>query len=365
MKILIVPFIKTPKTDPNVYLTQNLADLFTFRNHVCAVSADPANGFRNLSVYPAASAKKPLRSELRGRTFEEYLYDNGYLEKRYLQDDLDALMDCIDQFKPDCMIIMERPAAVIAARSRKIPFYCIVHPGQYRNSPVPYKCMTALNELLYYSHQEQEFNIRTMYAFAKRRFGFMPPSLCAFPEEADVTLLGSMSTDTANTGMTNRLSIYIGENGTSTRKLRKVITEAFKGAPYAVNAFIRDTSSGNDANIRFLRGFDLSKIAGSIAVIHDGNDYIRNLCLIHGVPQVMITDHRYKRVWNGTNAARNKYGVHLYEEKLSVSSLYEIYMKMLADDEYYDQTQKLSSEMRSMSDISAIVEAVIEDFEGY
>jgi UDP:flavonoid glycosyltransferase YjiC (YdhE family) len=97
-------------------------------------------------------------------------------------------------------------------------------------------------------------------------------------------------------------------------------------------------------------------IPGSICVIHDGNDYYMNQCIAQAIPQVIIASREYARMYNGQAVQRNGIGRYLYEEDLTMGSLYENFRTVLADDSYYDHNQEMKEKITAYGDLTEILQ---------
>ncbi len=362
MKILIVPNITNPKSDSHYFLVKNMIALFTSLGHQVAICAKQQNQFRNISLFDCPSPKKhvfPLVAY--GRSYEEWMYSQGYLDKTYILQDLESIQDAIEGFSPDCMIAMDRPAALIASIHDNIPCHVYVHPAMYRNISFPNKCMHGINQALAELHFEQEIDLKTLYAKATRRFAFGPMVTAPFQESDHVSRIGSMTIEDIHSPRTNRVCIYLSNTKKRPNELKKIVTEAFSGAPYNVYVYIPGISSGSENNLHFLRKPEVKYIPGCSAVIHDGNDFFFQLSIHYGIPQLIIAPHTYSRQYNGMVSSRYHIGAYMYEEELKVSTLYEGYRKILVDDIYYESVQKLKKESISYGDLHQLIDFMYID----
>ena len=140
---------------------------------------------------------------------------------------------------------------------------------------------------------------------------------------------------------TNRVCIYLGNTNLSDRKLKKVIQDAFAGAPYAVYACMHKTKKTKSENIQYLEEADPALLNGAIAVIHDGNAFFYDACNRLGIPQIILTDKSASRSYYSKRNERNHTGTLIEEERFSMSSLYENYRKILSDDAYWKACQDI------------------------
>lgn len=362
MKVLIAPLIARPRCDAGYHLTGNLAALLQEHGIACAVSADPASHFQHVSLYPCARMRRPLfRFQADNRAHEEWLYSSGFFSRRYLQEDFRLLEDAVRQFQPDLIISIDRPAAVMTAMKKRLPCWEIVFPAMYRNAFFPARCMHGLNAVLSEKHMLQELDLQYFYAHADRRIGFGPMETAPFPSEAGISRLGSMALFRKKETRTNRVCIYLSAVNRSPASLRRMVESAFLGAPYYVYVSIPGVSPLRDGNLHYIRYPDASLISGASAVIHDGNDYYFNQAILHGVPQMIIADHSYQRNFNALAAARGRFGSYIFEEDLSMASLYEGYRSLMADDAYFENTQIMRQKMTDLGDIRQLVDFLYID----
>ena len=135
MKILITPFITNPQSSTQYYIALNLAYLFVTQGHTVAISADKANNFHHVSLYPAPKPPKNIFQQTKTkRTYEEWMYANGATSEKYLTDDYDCLAQCIKKFQPDLIITLDRLASIMLARKKNIRIWSIVHSDMYKAS---------------------------------------------------------------------------------------------------------------------------------------------------------------------------------------------------------------------------------------
>ena len=176
-----------------------------------------------------------------------------------------------------------------------------------------------------------------------------------FLMENNVTRIGSAAIPLKKETRTNRVCIYISEYGGNVTTLRNMIESAFLGAPYYVYISIPGIPAHKDSNLHYQRYPDVSLINGASAIIHDGNDFYFNQALLYGVPQMVIADHSYERNFNALATTRYKFGRYIFEEDLSMATLYENYRTLMADDIYYENTQIMRTKMEQLNDIRELL----------
>ena len=358
MKILIAPFIQRPKSDAAYYLTLNLAALLHSAGHVVAISADQANAFHYASAYPAAAPKKSfLRRKKENRSYEEWMYNQGAIDTDYLQQDLDLLLDAIDHFQPDRILTIHRLAAVSAGRLKNIPVDAIVNAAMYKSVVFPSSTLKEYNAFLSENRLEQVLSLKQTYSQCQNRFGFGPVETQPFTAACDVQRIGIASVYPMPKGLTNRVCVFLPDVRKTPLLLRKILTDAFLGAPYAVYVWYPGCKAQKVENIHFISRPRADMIPGSICVIHDGNDYYMNQCIAQAIPQVIIASHEFARMYNGQAVQRTGIGRYLYEDDLTMGNLYENFRTVLADDSYYDNNQAMKEKITAFGDLTDIMHA--------
>ena len=362
MKILIAPLILDPNRDASYHLTKALVEVFTDKEITCSVSADEENHFKHVSLYPCAEPEEPsfvLNAE--ERVHEEWLYNNGILQKKYLMKDVQMLENAISLFKPDLIISIDRPAAVMVSNMHNIACWEFVYPAMYRNTIFPAKCMHGLNQALEECGLDQELDLQGLYAKVDRRIGFGPMEIAPYLAENHVTRFGCMSLFPKKQLRTNRVCIFLDTVNEKPKKLQRIIETAFLGAPYYVYICIPGIPAYQDNNLHYISLPDPNLINGASALIHDGNDFYFNQAILLGVPQMIIADHSYQRNFNALAAARNKFGSYIFEENLDMASLYEGYRDLLSDDSFYENTQTMREKTRQLGDLHQLVDMMYID----
>ena len=362
MKILIAPFIARPKAGSAYHITRTLSDLFSQRQHAIAVSASPKNSIASASLFEAAVPKKPLFFLHDQYSYEEWLYGWGASSEEYLEQDIACIEEAITQFRPDLIIVIDRIAALIAARKRKIPSLCIVNTSMYRNSAFPVKILQPANRILSAAGLEQVFRISDLYNYASERAVFGAIQLQPVPADIDVKRFGTVSYIKPLSEDPKDVYISFSAMHKKSTALKKMIIETFKGAPYQVNASIADTEAEKVQNIHFLSVHRDDLMRNAAAVIHDGSDYICDICCSCAIPQLIITDHNYGRTANALAARRYGFGVMCDENEMSVASLYENYRRLISSDRFRENAEMIRDEVISLGDFEDFYRFVLSQF---
>lgn len=352
MKILIAPLILHPKNDAAYYVTQNLATLLHREGHVVAISADKANTFHYASFYPTATLKpKRFFANKECRSYEEWMYQRGATNQKYLTTDMTYLLDAIDHFHPDLILTYDRLAAIAAGRLKNVPVDAIVHSAIYKTASFPTSVITEYNAFLSSYQLEQVLSLKEAYKQCVHRIGFGPVEIQPFTSKAQVQRIGVASSLPMKKGLTNRVCVFLPDIHKTTLFMNKLMKDTFLGAPYDVYVWYPGCKAHKTQNIHYLAHARDDMIDGSICVIHDGNDYYMNQCMARAIPQVIIASREYARIYNALAIKRTNIGRSIYEDKLAVSNLYENFRKVLTDDSYYEANQEMKKKIYQYGDL--------------
>ncbi len=355
MRILIVPLILRNTMEANACFTRELAELLVRSGHSTAVSAPKDIRLSGVSLHPCPVTKKPFLIRADGRSYEEWMYNNGCLQQKYLQEDTDHLIRTIDAFHPDVMIVMDRPAACIAARVRSIPVCAWVHPAMYRSKTPPYKLLKGLNAVLSSFRLEQEHTLAALYNRCRSRVSPGTADTAGFRKESDISRIGVIRAYPLRPSNSGDPLILLGNTEKNTSSLRSVIKETFGGAPYPVYAWVDGVKNEQIGYLQFLQKPPVSRIPSASVLIHDGNTALYHQAAACGIPQIIVTDHTYSRIWNGQTAQRCGIGLYLFEEELTVSGLYEAYRQICSDDRFAENTRRMREEALRLGDLEKII----------
>ena len=353
MKILIAPMIQTPRLDSTYFLCNNLIPLLQQNGHRVALSAMPENNFHQVSLYEGPRPRHHVFTST-ARTYEEWLYNTGAADYKYLQNDYATLLSAIDNFKPDRIISMDRIAACAAARNSQIPCIEIVNSAMYRYTDIAPNIMKGINAFLSSIHLEQVFDMKDFYRQNSLCIGFGPIEPCPFPLKENVQRIGIPSVYPLHKKLSNRVCVYLSHVKMKPRNIRKLLIEAFQGAPYVVSAWYKGSHTEKVGNVHFTNYPDSELLCGSMACIHDGDPYIYHECMAIGLPQLMIYDKDWNRMSIAQAIRRCGFGIAMPEEDFNIRLLYEQYRNLVIDDDYYDNTQKIKDQILSEGDLTQI-----------
>lgn len=357
MRIFIAPFIAKPTLSSSYFITKNICDLFVMNGHSVAVCAQKENRFHHVSLYPMKELKRPFSfKKLPQKYYEEWLYTQGMLYGKTLEEDYRVLSSAINKFKPDLIISYDRPVANIIALKKHIPIWTIVNSDMYKSYTIDKKCMYGLNMLLSNKGLEQVYYIKDLYAKSDLRIGFGPIEIQPFSQNNQVTRIGVTSIYPLKITRTNRVCIFLPAVDLPAHILKKLILDAFLGAPYAIYAWFSGSHQETIENVHFLQNAKAELLPGCLACIHDGNAFYTNQCLARSIQQLIITNHDYMRFSNANSATHNHFGLTIDETKLTIANLYEQYRLLVTDDTYYYHAKQMQKTTLQEGDLTKLLQ---------
>lgn len=354
MNILIAAGTYSPQYNPTVFLSENLIRVLAVRGHKTAVAAAEGSRFHSASFYPLPShAGRCFLSNHADSSCEEELYKEHVLSLSFLRKDLQVLNQAIDEFKPDLILEMEHPCAVIASKLHSIPCCSVVDAAMYKDEPVPWRTLKNLNTILRENHQEQILHLSDLCSSADMRIAFGTQHTQPFSAQDDVMLYGNASGFASAAAHNRRITILSASRVSS--RFTSIIHEAFSGASYDVRVFYPGCRAGKDNNIQFLPGMRPYLIQGSDVCIHDGSPYLFNQCLSAGIRQLVISDDSWQRRYNADMVKDLGCGIVLKSDRLKMENLYEKYRQLCSSDLYQENAERIAEEISRMPSLYDLV----------
>lgn len=336
-------------------IARNLAALFHMEGYETAVCADQKSRFADTSFYitPAPSSLRRIRSRS-GATIEEYMDSHGAFSSSWLKKDYQYVLDAISDFRPDVLFEIERPSAITAGRTCRLPVFSVVSPGTFRNRDFPPEKLNGLNEFLSRIDQVQVLRYQDLYQ-STVCISFGPKEFLSFPPAFKVLRYGMSCIAPMAYEPEEKLSIVFSEASVSSRKRRQIIEDSFLGAPYEIYVLAKGMKQGKKENLHYQNPSRYAPLAGSRICIHDGTDAVTQYCTALGIPQLILHDDSWQRSWNAACLRRSGAGLTLEEPSLSMEQLYETYRTIVSDDAFRTNAQRLREEAFLAGDITAII----------
>lgn len=357
MKFLILPDYSAVDSNPCLFLSQNLITLLNRQRHEAAVCMSGKHFYLKGAVfYPAPDLPRPLFLFRRTpKSREEELQYAKVSSAAFLKKDLQAVKDAVSAYKPDILIEAGRPAALIASAACGIECYSFTDYNILRNRMVPADAMAGFNAVLQDEHLEQVLSLSELY----RKYSI--PVLCGpkavqpAPEGMDPFRIGSLRVSGPSIQHTADVCICMEKPVRSLEKCKSMIRQAWLGAPYHVQAWIRGVEPKEMENITFHGTMKPALASSSAICIHDGNSYLFNQCMVNAVPQIIINDGSYDTAFIAAAISRTNAGTVIPAADLSMETLYESYRRIMSDDHYQLCASALAQECAELGGLEAVM----------
>ena len=348
MKVLIVPSVCVPDCGSPVLIARQLAAMFRLSGFDTGICADRKSRFSDIAFFESPSVPM-LRKGRTGTTIEEYQYGRHALSVSFLRKDFRAVTTAIEEYNPDLLIEIERPAASAAAVTAGLPVFSVVSAAAFRNRNFKADTLNGLNTFLNENGLEQVLHLRELYRYAQC-FAFGPEEFLPVFRGYRTASFGVSAITPVSLSQDKPLSIAFTETGIPARRMRQIISDAFLGAPYDVYIYDSTLHPGKTGNLHFQNLQRTVTINGSRVCIHDGSDALTQYCAALGIPQIILHDDSWQRSWNASCLQRSGAGLTLHEEELCMERLYELYRQILADSSFFAEAKRLQENVLERGD---------------
>ncbi len=347
-----------------IHLAKRLADTFTTQNHTVAVVSRNDCVFHNIKTFEAPLPNKGFsffkKQTDKGKTYEELLYTQGLLDTPYLEKTHTIIEQAIKQFKPDILFDLGNPLAIVSGRLHNIDVYSYGHVGMFRKKAFPHECLNQFNDFLKNHQLEQLLYLHDLFKYSKHIFVFGPNSIQPFDDtQTEIIRLGTMVTPPIK-GVQDHICVFLNDMQLKPRKLNAILEETFLGAPITVDIYYPQCKIQTKNNLNYYNHMFVDRIANSKLCFHDGSEYLFNLCISLGIPQVIINDSSCLVSWNAHAVKRHNIGDTFLTKDFSVASIYETYRKIIVDPTYQQNCNTFKTQTLKLGNLNTLLTYINE-----
>lgn len=356
MKILIVPAITQPRCDAAYQICANLITLF--RPATIAVCASRENHFHHVSLYQCPVPCKSHFFREKELSYETHLSHLGLASLSFLQKDMDAISYAVNHFEPDMIFTLDRIAAIPIALKKQIPIVAFVHSCMYLKNNVPVSSLKGINTFLKENNMTQILHLRDLYRLCTDRIGFGISSFFPYPEEEQITRIGSMSFLTPPCKKENDICIFFSHVPAFKTRFRHIIEETFNGAPFTVHVYYPHCKSETKGNIHYTKNMKTSFLIRCSVCIHSGDDYLSNICESFAIPQIIYADPSCTSRFNSMAIRRNNVGFVFTDRQFSLKTMYESYRCCITDSHLQKNLSSVSLQIQEEGNLSKLLNMI-------
>ncbi len=387
MKILIAPFaVPLPTSGPAVRLAALSSEVLR-RGHmlaVCAASdgnlqlvegarqyAAPAPTLLGLPPFLAYSLGALLRNRwLQGRrkvtSFEHVLHLGGMLRKKYVEADVLALRQAIEDFAPDVVLSEYRYAAILAARLCSVPV-ATTHsfPGQasYASNP---EYSGELRTYLEASDLPVCQSVLEIFEWADLRF--IPSSERLEPMTGEkIHHVGPLSRVRKHAlnrqGQRNNILFYLGNGSVSPKKAASTAISLFKNSPYDVYVAGKGLKPKSVGRVQVREFFDFSQLLPQAALFvnHGGQNSVLS-ALAHGVPQLVCPGNVFERCYQADSVVQVNAGKRIGPADFAPGVL-ELYAgECISNSVYAENAARTGAELLHLGGTGKVLDLLEEHY---
>jgi UDP:flavonoid glycosyltransferase YjiC (YdhE family) len=239
------------------------------------------------------------------------------------------LRHVIRAFRPDVVFVVERPAAIVAARLENVTVFTTFGLPMGKSFAANPEYSKGVNGFLRAHHLPQVESVLDLYDWADRKVVPSSPDLEPLADD-NVVYLGSFrSADkpTAAVPYPQRKLVvaYTGLGGVSPARLIRALSEAFPGTEREIYLATREVKPFTSGALHVDGWFDFDELLPQALVyIHHGGQNSVTSGLIHGVPQIICPGKHYERQYNASSVERIRAGFSLDTKALTREKLREL-----------------------------------------
>lgn len=313
-------------------------------------------------VYPFADrlgviGKKAIHS------FEEVLHVTGASAYPYLKTSIREIRSAIRDFQPNIVYSEFNLSAMIAAKAESKPLiasYSFPTQSVYAASP---QFAGGVNKVLKELKQPQVRSALDLFLRADCRV--IPSSYMLEPVGGEHNLfVGPLKKvplfQTAN--CKNCILVYLGNGTIPINRIRKVILNAFRSAPYEV--YLAGMHEQKDIeNIHLGQRFDFSALFPRAAVYinHGGQNSMMD-GFLYGIPQLVYPGKVFERKYNADSVVKNGAGIAINVSEFSPDSVSKAVHRLTSDESFRANAEGLGKSLRCLGGATAVLDYISSSF---
>ena len=290
-------------------------------------------------------------------SFDQVLWLTGNLDQAYLRKSVCSVRGAIQEFEPDIVYSEFNISAIIDAKTEGVSLYTTVsYPTQYDHAHDP-GLGRGLNRILGELHLPQVESPVRLFDWADKCFCMSIRELEPI-EKQNVVYCGSLKPAMVILSPCKRdkIIVYMGNGTVSAKKMLKVISGAFAGAPYEVyiaSAYLSRSDAGN-IHIAPEWNFDQLLDEAVLFINHGGQNSIAG-GLIHGVPQIIVPGKVFERRYNARCLVNKKAGIAVEYRDFRADHIREIVENILESHEMAKNAAALGKQLSEAGGINTLI----------
>jgi hypothetical protein len=299
-------------------------------------------------------------------SFEQALHIIGATTPRFFGADIGSLRHAIREFRPEVVVAVERPAAIVAARlesARVVTSYSLPMGKAFASNP---EYNTAVNRVLQANGLPSAESVLDVFDWADRK---IVPSSAALEPMSDpgVAYVGAFrwmehfAEHPAPDTRRDAIVAYMGSGGVSPRSLVRALESAFDETRYSVYLSTREMKPFTAGRVHVGAWFDFDELLPSALVsIHHGGQNSVVSALLYGVPQIVRPGRHYERRYNALSVKQLHAGKCVEAGDLTPPRLRALVQELTGDPSYAQHAAQAGRDLAKLGGFTRIMDILRE-----
>ena len=310
------------------------------------------------------AAKTGLSSKKTVHSFDEVLFLTGAIHEGYFRRSVQCICGAIETYKPDLVYSEFNLSAIIAAKLEGVKVFTdYSYPVQDTFASKP-SLAKGVNRALKAWGMPGVSSVLEIFKWAD--YQIVPSSYTLEPIDGEnIIFTGPFMTQEESRNQEvkrDKILAYMGIGTISNKKLVHELTGVFAGQPYEVYIVGKGLKAQTRQNIHLAPFIDFKELLPETAVfIHHGGQNSIMDALQYGVPQLICPGKMFERKYNAYSITSRGAGITLSEKAFCSKEIKASITKLIKEESYKQNSQKLWQEIKELGGAARIVELIKEN----
>ncbi len=293
-------------------------------------------------------------------SFEQVLFFDGAIGRKFFAEDVRCLRDAIRDFRPDAVYAEARVAAIVAAKMENVKVAAgFSYPMQKSFASNP-EFGGHVREFLRASGLPPVESVLELFDRADLKI--VPSSYDLEPMDGpNIVFTGPFFTPAvkASESPRNKIVAYLGYGTIPVKTTVGSLAQAFRGTDFQVYLATKQTKPRTAGNLHIGERFDFGALMPEAAVYinHGGQNSIMT-GLEYGVPQIVCPGSVFERNYNASSVVRLGAGAALKAGGFRAETIRKITDGLLRDPAFAANAKKAGEHLLGLGGVEKAAEAI-------
>jgi uncharacterized protein (TIGR00661 family) len=384
MRILITPEANTAETAGSIVRTSALAAAALDKRHDVAFCAGQDINFNNIDgiknyysdipspigvprffgrvVYKLYKYFGLQKNEI-VEDYETIFHYIGLSSKGFFQNDVVNVCNAIEKFKPDILFTEHRLSPIVAAKIKKIKIvttyslpihnsFKSINYGKYSSAIIKYIKKLGLPSIN---------SVLDLYNWTNARF--IPSTYDLEPVNAENVIYVGPLIDLKKlrspTSDRNKILVYLGNSGFTTREIQKTIAATFRGTQWKVYITSKEMATSEEENICIAPYFDFNELLpNAFCFISHGGQNSLMQSLLYGVPMISFPGGVQERRFNSEVLEKHHVGKMLENIDFYPQKILSVIEEFKKDTSYCENAISFGKTLTGLGGAESIIQTM-------